>query len=59
MGSNPKGHVLILNMTNIEIKDEGITLKREGSNVDVACLKQLFEGLGYDIELKVDSTLKV
>lgn len=54
MGSNPKGYALILNINKIINKPE-----RTGSNVDVKSLMQLFTGLGYDIELKVDPTEKV
>lgn len=54
MGSNPKGHALILNINKIINKEE-----RTGSKVDVENLMQLFKGLGYVIELKVDSTEKV
>lgn len=51
MGSNPKGHALILNINNIKDRDE-----RTGSDVDMANLKKLFKGLGYIVHPKVDLT---
>lgn len=54
MGSNPKGYALILNINKVKGKDD-----RVGSNVDVENLQQLFNGLGYVIQLKVDGTDKV
>lgn len=54
MGSNPKGHALILNINKVKGKDE-----RMGSDVDVINLQKLFHGLGYIIQLEVDSTDKV
>ncbi|VVC43788.1 Peptidase C14, p20 domain,Peptidase C14A, caspase catalytic domain,CARD domain,Caspase-like [Cinara cedri] len=53
MGSNPKGHALILNINKIKGKDDRI-----GSDVDVENLQKLFHGLGYVIQLKVDGTDK-
>jgi len=54
MGSNPKGHALILNINNIKDKDE-----RTGSDVDMANLQKLFKGLGFIVHPKVDLTEKV
>jgi len=51
MGSNPKGHALILNMNKIINYDDRI-----GSNVDVENLQKLFECLGYVVQSKVDLT---
>jgi len=53
MGSNPKGHALILNMNKIRNYDDRI-----GSNVDVKNLQKLFECLGYVVQSKVDLTQK-
>lgn len=54
MGSNPKGHVLLLNVNKVKGKKDRI-----GSDVDVENLQKLFHGLGYVIQLKVDGTDKV
>lgn len=54
MGSNPKGHALILNMNKIRYYDDRI-----GSNVDVKNLQKLFECLGYVVYTKFDLTRKV
>lgn len=54
MESNPKGHALILNINNIKYRDE-----RKGSDVDMANLIKLFEGLGYIVHAKVDLTERV
>jgi len=54
MESNPKGHALILNINNIKYRDE-----RKGSDVDMATLMKLFQGLGYIVHPKVDLTEKV
>jgi len=54
MESNPKGHALILNINNIKYRDE-----RKGSDVDMANLMKLFQGLGYIVHPKVDLTEKV
>lgn len=53
MESNPKGHALILNINNIKYRDE-----RKGSDVDMANLMKLFQGLGYIVHPKVDLTEK-
>jgi hypothetical protein len=54
MGSNPKGHALILNINIIKDRDE-----RKGSKVDLENLKKLFKGLGYIVHPKEDLTEKV
>jgi len=54
MGSNPKGHALILNINNIKDRDE-----RKGSKVDMENLKKLFKGLGYIVHPKEDLSEKV
>ncbi|XP_025197088.1 caspase-1-like [Melanaphis sacchari] len=51
MGSNPKGHALILNINNVKDRDE-----RKGSKVDLENLKKLFKGLGYIVHPKEDLT---
>ncbi|XP_060839944.1 caspase-3-like isoform X1 [Rhopalosiphum padi] len=53
MGSNPKGHALILNINIIKDRDE-----RKGSKVDLENLKKLFKGLGYIVHPKEDLTEK-
>lgn len=54
MGSNPKGHALILNMNKVKYKDD-----RTGSNVDVENLNKLFIGLGFVVQIELDLTEKV
>lgn len=51
MGSNPKGHALILNMNKVIGKQD-----RTGSNVDVNNLQKLFDGLGYVVQSNLDLT---
>lgn len=51
MGSNPKGHALILNMNKVIGKQD-----RTGSNVDVENLQKLFDGLGYIVQSNPDLT---
>lgn len=51
MGSNPKGHVLILNMNKVKNKDDRI-----GSEVDVDNLQKLFKGLGFIVQIELDLT---
>lgn len=51
MGSNPKGHTLILNMNKVIGKQD-----RTGSNVDVENLQKLFDGLGYIVQSNLDLT---
>ncbi|CAH1725817.1 caspase-1-like [Aphis gossypii] len=53
MGSNPKGHALILNINNIKDRKE-----RLGSKVDMENLKKLFKGLGYIVHPKEDLSEK-
>lgn len=54
MGSNPKGHALILNIN--KVKGHG---DRLGSDVDVANLQKLFNGLGFNVQSSFDLNKKV
>lgn len=51
MGSNPKGHALILNINKVIGKQD-----RTGSNVDVENLQKLFDGLGFVVQSNLDLT---
>lgn len=54
MGSKPKGHVLILNMSKVRGHDD-----RLGSDVDVNNLQQLFRDLGFIVQFNLDLNKKV
>lgn len=54
MRSNPKGHALVLNISNIKDKD-----KRTGFDVDMAKVNKLFKSLGFIVHSKSDLTEKV
>lgn len=54
MGSNPKGHALIINIHKVIGLDD-----RDGSNVDFVDLIKLFEGLDYVVQQEVELTEKV
>ncbi|XP_050422334.1 caspase-3-like [Adelges cooleyi] len=53
MGSNPKGHALIININKVSTKPDE---ERTGSEVDVNSLKKLLHGLGYDVQIEEDVT---
>jgi len=54
MNSNPKGHALILNISDIKNNDD-----TTGIDVNIANLNKLFKGLGYITHTKADVTEKV
>ena len=49
MGSNPRGRAIIINMEE----------RREGSEMDVEGLEQLFKGLHFDVDIWNDDTKQV
>ncbi|KAF0755268.1 caspase-2-like [Aphis craccivora] len=53
MNSNPKGHALILNISDIKNNDD-----TTGIDVNIANLNKLFKGLGYITHTKADVTEK-
>lgn len=54
MNSNPKGHALILNISDIKNNDD-----TTGIDVNMTNVNKLFKGLGYIIHTKADVTEKV
>jgi len=54
MNSNPKGHALILNISDVKNNDD-----TTGIDVNMTNVNKLFKGLGYIIHTKADVTEKV